>query len=157
MAVPSHTGPVDTTEATVDADDAEVGTRCGFGGGATTTVWYRFTVDEEARVRVDASASDHGIVGAVVTGAPGSFTTVSCFFSSTTFTAYPGTEYYVVLADPAWDGGGAGTVTLDRTTGEPPTASFAVSGASVAKRIGAVTLPGTPPCTERPGPPSRAR
>jgi hypothetical protein len=100
---------LDTTQATTDQTDEQVASGCGVGGAlstSSTSVWYAFTPSTDESVNIDAGGSSYFIGLGVVTGAPGSFTTVQCSLSSTTsFVARSGETYYLDVVGPF--GGGA--------------------------------------------------
>ena len=66
---------VDTTEATLDDDDASLGALCGVDPTLTfsNSVWYAYTPSTDQTVAIDTSGSSYSVAGAIVTGAPGAF------------------------------------------------------------------------------------
>ena len=93
---------VNTTEATTDALDAEVNANCG-APATDASVWYAFTPTANMDVFVGWSGAILARV-LVATGAPGSFSLVTCGHGAI-FAAAAGTTYYLLVVDDQLDGG----------------------------------------------------
>jgi hypothetical protein len=146
-AIPSlpFSDSVNTTDATTDSDDTEVGAACGFSGG-TATVWYAYTPPSDQTVFIDTSGSSYPAGVGVVTGAPGSFTAVSCLPGSGTFSAVAGQTYYLDVADVS--GGSGGTLNISVSVATPPEVQLSVNRSGrFDPRSGAATVSGTVTCT----------
>src|SRR5919106_206305 len=98
---------LDTTEATTDADDAELNASCG-APATDASVWYAFTAAADGGVVVDVSQSDYTAGVLVGVGTQGSLETVDCGPGTVGFTATAGTTYYILAIDDQEDGGGNG-------------------------------------------------
>ena len=68
---------IDTTEATTDADDAQLNETCG-APATDASVWYTITLAADSGVVVDVSASDYPAGVLVGVGSPGALETVAC-------------------------------------------------------------------------------
>jgi hypothetical protein len=137
---------VDTTAATTDADDAQLGASdgpdCAFGS-APNSVWYKFTAGTEGKLALEASGYVVGLV--IATGSPGALTTSSCGLFSAQTPTVPGTTYYVLAFDVFGEGGG----TLDinfLVPPPPPTLTVTAIGGTV-NRAGAATINFAYTCT----------
>jgi hypothetical protein len=84
---------IDTTEATTDADDAQLNAGCG-APATDASVWYSF-VGGGTNVLVDVSASAYSAGVLVGTGTQGDLSIVACGPSASVFFANSGTTYYV--------------------------------------------------------------
>jgi hypothetical protein len=104
---------LDTTQATTDSDDAEVLATCGVSVPVAASVWYAFTPSTDQTVAVDTSGSSYSAGVGVVTGAPGSFSGVTCFAGSGSFAAVAGQTYYMDVSDIG--GGTGGTLNISVT------------------------------------------
>ena len=69
-------GELDTTQATTDADDAELNAACG-APATDASVWYELRASTDTVISVDASQSSGFSLGMIIaTGSPGSFQVV---------------------------------------------------------------------------------
>jgi hypothetical protein len=141
---------LDTSEATTDADDAQLNAMCGLPA-TDASVWYTFTntSSDVAEVHVDVSASSYQAGFLVGGGTRGDLEAVSCGLSpSGRFFAAPGTTYYVLAIDPQFDGGGnGGTLNITVTAFPAPTVDITIDPVARFDRAGAATVSGTYTCT----------
>ena len=121
-SLPFGPDTVDTTEATTEP--FETTPACD---SSTKSVWYSFTPSTSGPVVIDTAGSSYTVGGAVLTGSPGSFSTVTCFVGQGSFAAEAGQTYRVALVDDFASGSG-GTLRLSVTAPPPPTLSFASTG-----------------------------
>jgi hypothetical protein len=143
------TEELDTTEATTDADDAQLNATCG-APATDASVWYAFTTAADTGVVVDVSQSSYSAGVLVGVGTPGNLTTVVCGPGAVTFFAAAGTTYYVLATDRQFDGGGnGGTLRISFNPGPPPpTLDITVDRfGGVDARTGVATITGTYTCT----------
>jgi hypothetical protein len=152
-AIPVTSGfsqELDTSEATTDADDAQLNATCG-NPATDASVWYTFTntSSDVAEVHLDASASSYHAGFLVGTGTRGNLELVACGVSpSGRFFATPGTTYYVLVVDPQVDGGGnGGTLNITFTAFPAPTADITIDAVARFDPAGAATVSGTYTCT----------
>src|SRR5919106_165995 len=140
---------LDTTEATTDADDAQLNATCG-APATDASVWYAFTAAADGGVVVDVSQSDYTAGVLVGVGTQGSLETVDCGPGTVGFTATAGTTYYILAIDDQEDGGGNGG-TLQISFNEappPPTVDIVVDPVGrVDPQTGAAYLTGTYTCS----------
>jgi hypothetical protein len=138
----------DTTEATTDADDAQLDATCG-APATDASVWYSFTPAADTEVVVDVSQSSYTATVLVGVGTPGDLLTFACGPSTVGFSATAGTTYYVLAVDDQLDGAGNGG-TLRISLGEPPpptTVDIAVDPvATFDPRSGGATFTGSYTC-----------
>jgi hypothetical protein len=139
---------LDTTEATTDADDAQLNTSCG-APATDASVWYAVTSASGATVSVDVSQSDYSAGVLVGVGTHGNLNTVACGPGGTQFAADAGTTYYVLAIDDQDDGSGnGGSLNIAFTFGPPPiTVSVTVDSGRVNTKTGEVTISGTVTCS----------
>ncbi|MGH8970057.1 MAG: DUF6299 family protein [Actinomycetes bacterium] len=140
---------LDTTEATTDAEDAQLNTECG-APATDASVWYSFTSASDAGVVVDVSASDYSAGVLVGVGAPGTLELVTCGPGTVGFFAAAGTTYWVLAIDDQGDGAGNGG-SLNISFGEvppPPTVDITVDPTARVTRTGVATLTGTYTCSD---------
>jgi hypothetical protein len=140
---------VDTTEATTDAADSEWNASCG-APATDASVWYSFTATSDISLLVDTSGSSYTAGIALVTGTPGSFTTIACGPEAVIFSVSAGDTVSIVVFDDQLDGGGnGGTLQLSVTEAPPPpTVDTTVDPvAHFDKHTGSVTVTGTVTCT----------
>jgi Family of unknown function (DUF6299) len=145
------TDTVDTTQATTDSDDAELVSACNQTGiSFAATVWYAFTPSTDQWVGINTSGSTYTVAGAVVTGAPGSFSRVSCFAGSGSFSAVAGQTYYIDLGDISGGGGGTLNISVDVVPPQPPPQPVVELSVDPVGRLnprtGAATVSGTTVC-----------
>src|SRR5512138_1258870 len=88
---------VNTTEATTDANDAQLNTFCG-APATDASVWYAVQ-GTGSTVIVDVSASDYSAGVLVGTGTEGNLSIVTCGPGAVAFYAAAGTTYYVAIID----------------------------------------------------------
>jgi Family of unknown function (DUF6299) len=142
------TDTVDTSQATADSTDAEVYAACGLSGTGiqfSATVWYAFTSSTDQMILIDTRGTTYTVGGAVVTGAPGSFSCVSRFQGNGSFSAVAGRTYYIDLADIS--GGSGGTLNVSFSVEQPPPPLLTVDPVDrLDPRAGAATVTGTITC-----------
>jgi hypothetical protein len=142
---------LDTTEATTDADDAQLNATCGGAPATDASVWYSFTAAADGGVVVDVSQSDYSAGVLVGVGAPGSLQTVTCGSRSVEFTAVAGTTYYVLAIDDQLDGNYANGGTLRISfipAPPPPTVDITLDPLGrVNQKTGVASLTGTYTCS----------
>jgi hypothetical protein len=138
---------VDTSEATTDADDAQLLETCP-APATDASVWYALDGDG-SRVAVDVADSSYSAGVIVATGAQGSLETVACGEGLVAFTAEVGTRYYVLAIDDQFDGGGnGGTLTILFRQSTMPEVEFSVDGyGRFDPRSGSATISGSVTCT----------
>ena len=140
---------LDTTEATTDAQDAQLNETCG-APATDASVWYTFA-GNDAGVIVDVSASDYPAGVLVGIGSPGNLETVSCGPGTVSFFAESGTTYYVLaIDDQSDDAGNGGNLDISFTAAPPPpTIDVTVDPTgTVSGRTGVAHLSGTYTCTD---------
>ena len=140
---------LDTTEATTDADDAELNALCG-APATDASVWYSYTAPADQLVIVDVSASDYSAGVLVGVGSPGSLAIVACGPGTVGFSATSGQTYAILAIDDQLDGvGNGGTLQLSVTEAPPPAAiDIAVDPiGSFNAKTGTATIGGTVTCT----------
>ena len=140
---------LDTSEATTDADDAQLNATCG-APATDASVWYAFTTPVDSGVVVDVSQSNYSAGVLVGVGTQGNLETVACGPGTVGFFAAAGTIYYVLAIDDQLDGSGNGG-TLRITFNEappPPTVDITVDPVGTFDpRTGVATITGTYTCT----------
>jgi hypothetical protein len=138
----------DTTQATTDADDAEINGACG-APATDASVWYKVTASAETGLVADTSASSYSAGVAVVVGSPGSFDVVACGPGAVGWLAGAGTTYSIVVFDDQSDGGGNGGA-LELLIDEippPPQIDVSVNPNATFTRAGSALVSGTVICT----------
>ncbi len=139
---------LDTTEATTDADDAQLNVECG-APATDASVWYTLDGADQG-VIVDVSSSDYSAGILVGIGLPGALGIVTCGPGAVAFFAEAGSTYYVLAFDDQLDGSGNGGLLDISFSGlpDPPTLDITLDRAgSVDTRTGVATLSGTFTCT----------
>jgi Family of unknown function (DUF6299) len=140
---------LDTTEATTDADDAQLNLDCG-APATDASVWYTFTSTSDTGVVVDVSQSSYSAGVLVGVGSPGSLDLVACGPGTVGFLAEANTTYFVLAIDDQLDGSGNGG-TLNISFNEappPPSVELTVDPVGrVNGQTGTATLTGTYTCT----------
>jgi hypothetical protein len=140
---------LDTTEATTDADDAQLNTTCG-APATDASVWYSLQGSDEGVV-VDVSASDYSAGVLVGVGSQGSLQLVTCGPGAVAFFAATGTTYYVLAIDDQFDGtGNGGSLNISfNAIPPPPTVDITVSRfGAVNPKTGVATISGTYTCSD---------
>jgi hypothetical protein len=140
----------DTSEATTDADDAELNvTTCG-APAMDASVWYQVTATTDSTLVADVSGSDYSAGVFVATGSPGSFGVVACAPGATAWSAVAGETYNVVVIDDQLDGAGnGGTMQLTVDQAPPaPTIDVTVNPTGgFDSKTGEAIVTGTVTCT----------
>jgi len=138
----------DTTQATTDAQDAQVNSSCG-APHTDASVWFQFVAPADEALIVDVSQSNYSAGIIVATGTPGSLTTESCAPGSTVFQAANGTTYYILAFDDQSDGSGNGGSLVMRVdlAPPPPTVTVTVDPVGHLDRQGDAIVTGTEVCT----------
>ena len=140
---------LDTSEATTDADDAQLNATCG-APATDASVWYAFTTAVDAEVVVDVSQSSYSAGVLVGIGTQGDLDTVECGPGTVVFFAAPGITYYVLAIDDQFDGGGNGGTLRISFNEAPPPATVDITVDPVGRfnaRTGVATITGTYTCT----------
>jgi hypothetical protein len=139
---------IDTTEATTDADDAQLNESCG-APATDASVWYSFA-GSDTGVVVDVSQSNYSAGVLVGVGSQGNLLTEACGPGAVGFFAAAGTTYYVLAIDDQFDGSGNGG-SLNISFNEappPPTVDITVNPfGKVNARTGVATISGTYTCS----------
>lgn len=148
LAVP-FSATLDTTEATTDADDAELNATCG-APAMDASVWYSFTPDDDQYYLADASLSDYTAGVFVATGAPGSFEVLACGPGGAAWQATAGETYSIIVIDDDPAGANGGTMELSIDVAPPPPALDVTlnSTAQFDSKTGSAILSGTIMCGE---------
>jgi len=140
---------LDTTEATTDADDAQLNSTCG-APATDASVWYSINLAADSGVVVDVSASDYSAGVLVGVGSPGALDTVACGPGTVGFFAAAGTTYFVLAIDDQLDGAGNGGLLNISFSPAPPPPTVDVTVAARGTfnaQTGVATLHGTYTCT----------
>jgi len=140
---------LDTTEATTDADDAQLNSTCG-APATDASVWYTINLAADSGVVVDVSASDYSAGVLVGVGSPGALDTVACGPGTVGFFAAAGTTYFVLAIDDQLDGAGNGGLLNISFSPAPPPPTVDVTVAARGTfnaQTGVATLHGTYTCT----------
>jgi hypothetical protein len=139
---------LDTTEATSDADDAQLNASCG-APATDASVWYAIE-GTNTGVVVDVSQSDYSAGVLVGVGTQGDLFTIACGPGAVAFFAEAGTTYYVLAIDDQFDGGGNGgnlSIAFNEIP-PPPTLEISVNRyGTFNPRTGTATISGTYTCT----------
>jgi hypothetical protein len=142
------TEAIDTTEATTDADDADLAAQCGGGFPTDASVWYQYTTSSDSGFRVVTYDSSYSTGVIIATGGPGSFVLQSCGTGGEA-PGVPGLTYTILVFDYQGDGGGNGG-TLDIEVSEiPPPPALDVQIGSAGRfnaKTGSATIQGTLTC-----------
>ncbi|AXG14860.1 hypothetical protein DN585_16910 [Intrasporangium calvum] len=139
---------LDTTEATTDADDAELNGQCG-APAMDASVWYSYTAEADSLLLADAFESDYSAGVLVATGAPGNFLVQGCGPGGAGWEAMAGETYYIVVFDDQEDGtGNGGTMSLTVDVAPPAPAIEATVNPLgwFDARTGFATISGTVTC-----------
>jgi hypothetical protein len=139
---------LDTTQATTDADDAQLNASCG-APATDASVWYVLQGSDQGVV-VDVSQSDYSAGVLVGVGTEGNLQTVTCGPGAVSFFAAAGTTYYILAIDDQNDGGGnGGSLNISfNAAPPPPTVEVTVNPTgTVNTRTGVAQISGTYSCT----------
>jgi len=137
---------LDTTEATTDADDAQLNASCG-APVSDASVWYVLQGSDQ-EVLVDVSQSNYSAGVLVGTGSQGNLELVTCGPGAVVFFAEAGTTYYVLAVDFFGRGNGRLLSISFSEAPPPPTVDITVNPTgTVNARTGVVTISGTYTCT----------
>lgn len=145
-AIP-FTDEVDTTEATTDADDAQLNEICG-APATDASVWYQLE-GTGGDVLVDVSASDYSAGVLVGTGTPGSLEIVACGPGAVGVHAESGTTYYLLAIDDQLDESGNGgqlSISVDVAPPPPAIEMTANRTGTFDPQTGSATVGGTVTC-----------
>jgi hypothetical protein len=145
----------DTTGATADPIDVQVGAACGLAPSPSPapdfSVWFNYTPTVDQTIQVDTSGSNYTTATGVVTGSPGSFHQAACFAGQGTFSVTAGQTYHMLIVDlgTAPTGGTLKlSVTLAPPPPPPPSAHLELNRTGhVDPETGAATITGTLTCT----------
>jgi hypothetical protein len=146
---PGFGAELDTSEATTDADDAQLNATCG-APATDASVWYALTSASVTPVVVDVSRSSYSAGVLVGLGTPGNLETIICGADTVGFFVNPGYTYYVLAIDDQLDGGGNGGTLRIAVNEAPPLPTVEVTVDPVGRfdaRTGIATLTGTYSCT----------
>jgi hypothetical protein len=138
---------LDTTEATTDADDAQLNAECG-APATDASVWYSFA-GSDTGVVVDVSQSDYSAGVLVGVGSQGNLELVTCGPGAVGFFAEAGTTYYVLAIDDQLDeSGNGGSLNISfNDAPPPPTVDITVNRlGTFNSRTGVATISGTYTC-----------
>jgi hypothetical protein len=138
---------LDTTEATTDADDAQLNAECG-APATDASVWYSFA-GSDTGVVVDVSQSDYSAGVLVGVGSQGNLQLVTCGPGAVGFFAEAGTTYYVLAIDDQLDeSGNGGSLNISfNDAPPPPTVDITVNRlGTFNSRTGVATISGTYTC-----------
>jgi hypothetical protein len=141
---------IDTTEATTDADDAELNTFCG-APATDASVWYTFTAPADGGLVIDVSASDYSAGVLVGVGEPGTLELVTCGPGTVGLGVVAGVTYQILAIDDQLDGAGNGgmlTISFNPVP-PPPTVELTVDPTGrVNNKTGTALISGTYTCTD---------
>jgi hypothetical protein len=146
IAALPFTDNVNTSEATVAADDPLNDETCGFGSIGGHTVWYQFTPTENMRINASTVGSNYDPNVFVYTGTRGNLARIACNFlpQSMTFDALAG-ETYFFLVGPS-DGEPGGNLVFKVDVGLEVGVTIDPLG-RVSPSTGVVTISGTVTCS----------
>jgi hypothetical protein len=140
---------IDTTEATTDADDAQLAVGCG-AVRPDFSVWYEMTAASDGGLVVDANASTYSAGLIVAVGSPsGGFKAIACGPYTVGFNATAGETYSILAFDFQSDAvnGGILSITVDHAP-PPPAVHVTVNPTgSFNAKTGSATISGTVTCT----------
>jgi len=141
---------LDTSEATTDADDAQLNTDCG-APATDASVWYALQGTDQGVV-VDVSQSDYSAGVLVGVGSQGSLQIVACGPGAVGFFAASGSTYYILAIDDQLNGdglnGGNLSISFNEVPPPPTIENFTVNRfGTVNARTGIATISGTYSCT----------
>ena len=142
---------LDTTEATTDADDAQLNASCG-ETATDASVWYAIE-GTDTEIVIDVSQADYPASVLVGVGTQGNLFTVTCGLGALAFFAAAGTTYYVLAIDNQLDGGGNGgnlSISFNEIPPPPPPPTLEISvnrDGTFNSKTGTATISGTYTCT----------
>ena len=141
------TDTLDTTEATSDADDADLNATCG-APATDASIWYEITPSTSAGMVVDVSQSSYSAGAIVATGAPGNWALERCAPGGVGWNAVAGTTYTILVFDDQLDGAGNGGNTVVNIDVIPPPPSIDITVNPTAKftSTGSAIVSGTVTC-----------
>jgi hypothetical protein len=146
------TTTVDTSQATTDADDAELNATCG-APATDASVWFEYTAAADSGLIIDVSASSYTAGVLVGTGGPGHWTIAVCGPDAVFLPAVAGQTYAILAIDDQGDGGGNGGTLQMSITEAPPQPVIDVTvnpTGTYDNRTGSATIGGTVTCTGGP-------
>lgn len=151
VVTPGYSETIDTTEATTDADDAQLNTNCG-APATDASVWYAIA-GTDTTVIVDVSQSNYSAGVLIGEGTQGNLNIVNCGPGTVGFFAAAGTTYYVSAIDDQQDGVGNGGILnisfIEFVIPPPPTLEISVNRyGTFNSRTGTATISGTYICTD---------
>jgi hypothetical protein len=143
--MPGFSEELDTSEATTDADDAQLDGPCG---ATDASVWYALTAVADTGVIVDVSQSSYSAGVVVGVGTQGNLDLVACGSTRVGFFVAAGTTFYVLAVDTQLDGGGnGGTLRISFNESPLPTVDVTIDPVGrVNARTGIATINGTYTC-----------
>lgn len=144
---PGFSQVLDTSEASTDAQDAQLNEWCG-APATDASVWY--TIEgTDTGVVVDVSGSDYSAGVLVGVGSPGGLELVSCGPGATAFFASSGTTYYVLAIDDQFDeAGNGGRLNISFNASAAPTLDITVDRSGTVDKSGVAHISGTYTCTD---------
>lgn len=143
------TDTIDTTEATTDADDAELTTQCG-APATDASVWYEYTASVDGALLLETLEADYTVGIIVATGGPGTFSVVTCGPFNVSFSALAGETYAILYFDFQEDGAGNGGSLSLRLRDLPPPPELELTIANTGSfnaTTGSAIIRGTVTCT----------
>lgn len=139
---------LNTTEATTDADDAQLNSTCG-APATDASVWYAMDGTDQ-NVVVDVSGSDYSAGVLVGVGTEGNLSIIACGPGAVGFFAVAGTTYYILAIDDQTNGDGlnGGTLNISFNEISSPSLNITVNPyGKVNTRTGVATISGKYSCT----------
>jgi hypothetical protein len=147
-----YNATLDTTQATTDANDAELNAQCG-APKTDASVWYTLTAAADGFFAVDVSGSNYSAGVIVASGSPGSFVVESCGPGATAFAATSGVTYSILAFDDQGDGAGNGGNLVINVAAIPPPPQVTLTVNKTGRfnsKTGTATISGTITCTGGP-------
>jgi hypothetical protein len=138
----------DTTEATTDADDAELNAACG-APATDASVWFTYTPTADRSVVVSVEKANYSAGLYVATGGPGDWQVEACGAPGVVWDAVAGVTYAILAFDYQEDGGGNGgdLILIVDQAPPPPTLDVTVNPTGTFNaKTGEATLTGTVKC-----------
>jgi hypothetical protein len=140
---------LDTSEATTDADDAQLNAQCG-APVTDASVWYQITAGATGGLAVDVSQSTYSAGAIVATGGPGAWTVLACAPGAVGWSAVAGETYTILAFDDQFDGGGNGGTLAITIAEAPPPPTIDVTLDPIGQfhaGTGSATVSGTVTCS----------